>query len=186
MEPPCNKAGVSNYQTKSKQNSIKPNQTPIIWLDSVIKPSRTSILLWVWFIKPIEPIEKNRTQSDSILWDFIIESRYIKVPLYKHRNLQYMYRYLEYKSTATIGQWWNVSNHSGNIQINTVTNKGNNSSLLCDYITQCNYHSSYFSQSLNCSRGHYFTAGDSFWELCDYSVSHKTISLSLSLAFAKK
>ena len=71
-----------------------------------------------------------------------------------------MYMYLEYKSTATIGQWWNLSNHSGNIQIDTVTNKGNNSSLLCDYITQCNYHCSYFPQSLNCSRGHYFTEVD--------------------------
>ena len=87
-----------------------------------------------------------------------------------------MYMYLEYKSAATIGQWWNLSNHSGNIQIDTVTNKGNNSSLLCDYITQCNYHSSYFPQSLNFSRGHYFTAVDylnctkllllnSFWKL---------------------
>ena len=87
-----------------------------------------------------------------------------------------MYMYLEYKSAATIGQWWNLSNHSGNIQIDTVTNKGNNSSLLCDCITQCNYHSSYFPQSLNCSRGHYFTAVDypnctellllnSFWKL---------------------
>ena len=74
-----------------------------------------------------------------------------------------MYMYLEYKSTATIGQWWNVSNHSGYIQIDTVANKGNNPSLLCDYITKCNYHSSYFSQILNCSRSHYFTAGESFW-----------------------
>lgn len=76
-----------------------------------------------------------------------------------------MYMYLEYKSTATIGQWWNVSNHGGNIQIDTVTNKGNNSSLLCDCITQCNYHYSYFSQSLNCFRGQYITAVDSFWKL---------------------
>ena len=102
----------------------------------------------------------------------------------EHRTLQYMYMYLEYKSTATIGQWWNVSNHSGNIQIDTVTNKGNNSSLLCDYVTQCNYHSSYFSQSLNCSRGSQQLTH--FENYCDYSVSHKTISLNLSLAFAKK
>ena len=98
-----------------------------------------------------------------------------------------MYMYLEYKSAATIGQWWNLSNHSDNIQIDTVTNKGNNSSLLCDYITQCNYHSSYFPQSLNCSRGHYFTAVDylnctellllnSFWKLLGLlSVSQNKI-----------
>ena len=98
-----------------------------------------------------------------------------------------MYMYLEYKSAATIGQWWNLSNHSGNIQIDTVTNKGNNSSLLCDCITQCNYHSSYFPQSLNCSRGHYFTAVDylnctellllnSFWKLLRLlSVSQNNI-----------
>ena len=98
-----------------------------------------------------------------------------------------MYMYLEYKSAATIGQWWNLSNHSGNIQIDTVTNKGNNSNLLCDYITQCNYHCSYFPQSLNCSRGHYFTAVDylnctellllnSFWKLLRLlSVSQNNI-----------
>ena len=95
--------------------------------------------------------------------------------------------YLEYKSAATIGQWWNLSNHSGNIQIDTVTNKGNNSSLLCDCTTQCNYHSSYFPQSLNCSRGHYLTAVDylsctellllnSFWKLLRLlSVSQNNI-----------
>ena len=98
-----------------------------------------------------------------------------------------MYMYLKYKSAATIGLWWNLSNHSGNIQIDTVTNKGNNLNLLCDYITQCNYHSSYFPQSLNCSRGHYFTAVDylnctellllnSFWKLLGLlSVSQNNI-----------
>ena len=100
----------------------------------------------------------------------------------EHRTLQYMYMYLEYKSTATIGQWWNVSNHSGNIQIDTVTNKGNNSNLLCDYVTQCNYHSSYFSQSLNCSRGHYFTAVDSFWKLLWLlSISQNNININKSI-----
>ena len=101
--------------------------------------------------------------------------------------------YLEYKSTATIGQWWNLSNHSGNIQIDTVTNKGNNSSLLCDCITQCNYHSSYFPQSLNCSRGHYFTAVDylnsvqtHFENYCDYSVSQRTISYKSIFGFCKE
>ena len=98
-----------------------------------------------------------------------------------------MYMYLKYKSAATIGLWWNLSNHSGNIQIDTVTNKGNNLNLLCDYITQCNYHCSYFPQSLNCSRGHYFTAVDylnctellllnSFWKLLRLlSVSQNNI-----------
>ena len=119
--------------------------------------------------------------------DFDIESHYINVPLYKHRNLQYMYMYLEYKSTATIGQWWNVSNHSGNIQIDTVTNKGNNSTLLCDYVTQCNYHSSYFSQSLNCSRGHYFTAINSFWKLLWLlSISQNNINIKSIFGFCKE
>ena len=107
-----------------------------------------------------------------------------------------MYTYLKYKSAATIGLWWNLSNHSGNIQIDTVTNKGNNLNLLCDYITQCNYHCSYFPQSLNCSRGHYFTAVD--YPNCTELIVKlilKTIAVtqclteqwqtSLSLAFAK-
>ena len=72
MEPPFNKAGISNW-TKLKQNSIKPNQTPIIWVDSVIKPSWTSIFPWVQYLSnQLNQMNKieicNRIQSDLILF----------------------------------------------------------------------------------------------------------------------
>lgn len=36
-----------------------------------------------------------------------------------------MYMYLEYTSTTSIGQRWNIGNHGRDIKINTITETGN-------------------------------------------------------------
>ena len=67
VEPRFNKPGYLIEQNRH-QNSIEPNQTPIVPVGLVIEPSGTSLLLWVLFI---EPTEQNQMQSNSIPFDFV-------------------------------------------------------------------------------------------------------------------